>query len=744
MLHGGAPPSAIRAFALGFDEKESLVLRTLILTVLLAVAAVPAQSQTSQDSPEATQALRDFIHYVRIARYDAAVLRGQELLAMDLDPQAFADVVEGTDEIDRFLNAMGLAQRAEGQTELEETAAAIENLFNTGKLKRARNDDEITRNIALLGGNMRGRVLAEDRLIAAGEYAVPRLLNAYLYTDNRAVQVAASQVLTKLGQQAVMPLSVALDALSPEHQELVLKLLGQIPYRQSVPFIAELRASTDIPRVRDAASRALASLNASTAQHPGDAAWMYASLGEAYYDQRLDVTSFPGEDHQLVWTFNPEAPELSLSPRAVRTEVYHEIMAMRLAAASLRLAPQSPEALSLWIAANLRREIQNPDGYTDVFTESLGRGADYFAVAAGNSINQRVLARAIADRDTRLALRSIEAVARVAGGSTLWEGLNGSRPLVEAMLYPNRRVQYDAALAIGGALPTEAFPGDERVIPLLASAVRDADTRYAQILSTDQEIYQGVRTVLDTMGYQVLPRAASIEEARDAIAETPGLDLVVSVTTGALVEDLVDQVRGTPELAATPVLALVSRADAAGLAARFERNALASVRPISLRAKELRRAVEVLVEGASGGPITQQEAEQFAQRSLAVLRDIAITGGGSLDPSTATPALVLAMTDGSAADPMQVAGVLAELNNEQAQIALMDAALAADGADRTALLNLTSHSVKRFGGRLESRQIDRLVELVATSPDEEGTAAAALAGSLGLPNDRLLPLIIGN
>ncbi len=720
------------------------MLRMLILTVLLALAVVPAKGQTDPQAEQATQALRDFIHYVRIARYDAAVLRGQELLAMDMQAQAFTDVVEGSDELDRFVNAVALAQRAEGQTELEDTAAALESLFNTGKLNRARNDSEIARNIDLLGGNMRGRVLAEDRLLAAGEYAVPRLLNAFLYTDNRAVQVAASQVLSGLGQQAVMPLAVSLEALTPEHQELVLGVLANIEYRQSVPFIAKLRASTGSDRVRAAADRTLTALNASTAQQPGDAAWMFASLGEAYYNERLDVTSFPGEDFQLVWTFNAEAPELSLSPRAVRTEVYHEVMAMRLAAESLRLAPQSQEALSLWIAANLRREIQNPDGYTDVFTDSLGRSADYFAVASGNAISQRVLGRALADRDTRLALRAIDAVSNVAGGSTLWEGLDGTRPLVEAMLYPNRRVQYDAALAIGGALPVDAFPGDERVVPLLASAVRDADDRYAQVLANDQEVYQGVRAVLDQMGYKVLTRSADLSAARDAIAATPGLDLIVSVTTGPRVEELIDEVRGTPDLAATPVLALVSRADATSLAARYDRDALSSVRPISLRAQELKNAVEMLVENASGGPITQQEAQAFASRSLAVLRDLAITGGGSLDPAAATPALVNAMTNGSAADPMAVAGVLAVLDNDQAQVALMDQALASSGSDRVALLDLTSHSVRRFGGRLEARQIDRLVDLVASSPGDEGTAAAALAGALGLPNDRLLPLILGD
>jgi hypothetical protein len=140
----------------------------------------------------------------------------------------------------------------------------------------------------------------------------------------------------------------------------------------------------------------------------------------------------------------------------------------------------------------------------------------------------------------------------------------------------------------------------------------------------------------------------------------------------------------------------------------------------------------------------EEEAAAYAQRALTVLRDLAITGGGALDPTGAAAPLIGSMVDGSAGDPMQIAGVLAVINDASAQIALMDQALAMQGAERVALLELVTHSVKRFGGRLEDRQIDRLVGLVANSAGDEGTAAAALAGALGLPNDRLIPLILGD
>ena len=44
---------------------------------------------------------------------------------------------------------------------------------------------------------------------------------------------------------------------------------------------------------------------------------------------------------------------------------------------------------------------------------------------------------------------------------------------------------------------------------------------------------------------------------------------------------------------------------------------------------------------------------------------------------------------------------------------------------------------------LEQRQINRLIELASGTDETEATAAAALAGSLNLPNTTLLPLILG-
>ena len=57
------------------------------------------------------------------------------------------------------------------------------------------------------------------------------------------------------------------------------------------------------------------------------------------------------------------------------------------------------------------------------------------------------------------------------------------QPLLEALAYPDRRVQYEASLTLARALPPTAFNGDYRVVPLLASAVRTGAAAFVVVAS---------------------------------------------------------------------------------------------------------------------------------------------------------------------------------------------------------------------------------------------------------------------
>ncbi|HLO40015.1 MAG TPA: HEAT repeat domain-containing protein, partial [Phycisphaerales bacterium] len=479
------------------------LIRMVVLAAGTAIA-VPASLGQNAGTPPAnnrqaelaqSEQISDFLHFVRIARYDIAQGIGQELIRANIEPRAFAELVENSkDGVNRFQQTVARAMQV---PELEATAGALLRLYEQGKLSRARDPEQVAEAIRLLGGNTRrGQDFGRQRLIAAGEYAMPQLLPALTDAKNVSLQAQVGTLLVEMGRQAIIPLVTALPKLQPEQQERVLNTLGQIPYRTSLPYLYDLRDSTSSDLVRSAAERAIASVEG-TSGGMGTAD-LYVQLAENFYDRKSELTSFPGEDYQLLWTYDPG---LGLVMTPILTQVYYDAMAMRTTERALQLKSDNPEAVALWVASNFSREIRQPQGYANPVYGADRREAMYYAVAAGPSASQRVLARAMDDRDTQLARRAIASIERTAGGAGLWAGEGTRRPLLEALTFPNRRVQYEAALAIAAAQPSETFAGSDRVVPVLTGAIREASLRVAAVVAPDTESYQRIRRVLEGQGY---------------------------------------------------------------------------------------------------------------------------------------------------------------------------------------------------------------------------------------------------
>lgn len=692
-------------------------------------AAAPAANKVSD-----AELLRDFIHYVKVARYDVAGAMGDELLRRKISPADFVTLVETGDELGRFEDAVGRAMKV---GEIEATAGSLSKLYQTGKVAKARNPDEISKNIAMLVGPVRGKILARERLIPAGEYAMPQLLEAMLDRGNLALQAEATTVIRDMGRHAVTPLTTALPNLEPGQQEMVVDVLGAVGRRAAIPAIAELRSQTSVAGVKAACDRAIDRLGGAGA----DTSTLYTQLAEAYYSENTDLTCFPGEDHQLIWSFVKGG---GLSMQAIRTPVFNEAMAMRCAEKALNLNPANGNAVTTWVASNFSREIDTPENYQNPEYGANRREAMYYAVAAGPNVSQQVLARALTGRDTPLARKALAAVEKTAGNSVLVPTSGGSSALVDALSYPNRRVQYDAALAISAAAPAQPFPGSERVVPTLASAIRDAGTQYAVVIANDNESYQSVRKILEKSKYQVLPFGKTLADIAAPVSEAPGVDLVVIANLSAAKSgEVVGEIRSNSRTSAAPALILAPADSIGDLRNAYSRDRLVAVRSVAMGEETISKAAESLVQTGAGGGITGDEAKAFAGRSLAALRDLAVSGNQALKVEDASAALVGALANSKIANRSDVADVLARVGQPRAQIALADAALDASGSEQVLMLDKVTQSARRFGNMLESRHIPRLMEVASKGNGPEATAAAAAIGALGVSNTDLVPLITG-
>lgn len=731
-----ASPSATALIAAA--SFASLVLSVGTPATALAQTGAPA---ASDKRPDNASLLSDFVHYTRIANYELALSYGNELASHNLKNSDFVALIEGSGDVGLVEETLQRALRVQS---LEPVAASFIKAYETGKLERARNPEQITKNITLLTTTDRGRRIAEERLVFAGEYAMPQLLEAYLDRSNPNRSTACSRVIVSLGQQAVMPLCVALMKVAPTQQELLCDLLAQIPHKSSLPFLADLSAQTSSESVRTAARKAFDRVGGATTAEP---AALYRALAEGYYDERTDLTSFPGEENQLLWSYEPGAGLVMI---AIKTPVYHEAMAMSLAERAMTLESASggahSDTLALWVASNLSREIDSPAGYDNPVYHATGdharRTAEYFAVASGADVSQRVLARGLATRDTPLARRALAAVEKTAGVSSLLSE-SSAGPLVAALGYPNRRVQYEAALAIAAAAPSSPFSGSDRVVPILASTIRGATTQTAAVLANDPESYQSARAVLSKLGYSVMPQGRSLADLAAPMAEVPSVDLVVAVGVPAdRIPALLEDVRGNSKTLATPAFFLTDPQSYVSIRRRYASDNTVAIRQTGIAEAAITETVKQLVDSASGGPISQDQAAKYADRALAALRDLAVSNNQVLNVSEASLPLIAALPASTGDVKMRTAEILSRINQDRAQRSIMDAAVAAAGPERVALLSLVAESGKRFGNKLESRHITKLVEMAAKGPDDEATAAAALIGAMGLGNTELVPLIL--
>src|SRR5690606_39312413 len=119
------------------------------------------------------------------------------------------------------------------------------------------------------------------------------------------------------------------------------------------------------------------------------------------------------------------------------------------------------------------------------------------------------------------------------------------------------------------------------------------------------------------------------------------------------------------------------------------------------------------------GPVPEEEDHVFAARSLAALRDLAVSGNEVFDVGDAALPLIAALSERTGPVRLEIAEVLSRIPQKRAQVALGDAALGAEGDERISLLEKVASSSKRFGNMLERRQVARVVELAQIGEGQE-------------------------
>ena len=108
-------------------------------------------------------------------------------------------------------------------------------------------------------------------------------------------------------------------------------------------------------------------------------------------------------------------------------------------------------------------------------------------------------------------------------------------------------MQYEAALTLGDALPSEGFTGDNAVVPILASAVRTGNHSFAVVLAEDPEDVRINSEFLQNLGFDVIASGQNVQEINQLINQAVGVDLVlVRASTPDNARHTIADLRGFP------------------------------------------------------------------------------------------------------------------------------------------------------------------------------------------------------
>ncbi len=727
----------------------------IVLVLALTAGSVFAQRTDAPAGKEKLPALWDhFLHYILMARPDIAKSYGQAIIDAKPAPRDLYNL-SVKDEKGRAASSLILA-RGRSLKDLKSVIDKITAIIDAGALAVRTDPSEIERWIKMLGGTPRQFLEATSRLIDAGEYAIPQIINKLSNVKTTALlRERIVTVLPRLGGSkqgaagrvsVVRALSEALVIENAFVKETICRTLGKIGYPQAAPYLKELIEQKGLlDRTQNAAGGAL-SLCVGKVASTKPSAELFYDLSVKYYNRDESCNPDSRYDTANVWYWREG---LGLTYKVVPVSIFNEVYAMRAARKALEHDDEFEPAVVIWIAANLRKEA-NLKGAKDPTHSADRPGADFAALAAGAGYLQRVLAMAMKDGDIAVALAAIKALGRTTGAKNLVGTVaGGAQPLVSALTYPSRRVRYHAAKALATARPQKRFPGWHLVVPVLTEALRATGTPTAVLAHPDLEIRNKVKDLLRGNGCKVIDDAVfgkALHAARDA----GGADLVVlaSKITAPDVAKAIAALRAEAVFSRTPVIVIAPRGKIATM------KKLAGSDPLvvilcddddDLNAAGMAGAIKTASAKASGvAAMNDDEAAEWSIRAAKCMRLLATTNNPVYDLTGATRSLIASLPDKR--DPVRIASAqaLAQFRAAEAQRAIAALAVDVEASEqvRVAAYEALSESVRQFGNQLTEKQVQSVIaDVMVKGALAIRNAAAQAMGALALPSEKVKKII---
>ena len=467
-----------------------------------------------------------------MARYDLAADAGQKILDSGSDNSAILMSFEAVasrhnDTIDTWMlrwksiPVSDAVDRPAAQS-MRQVTAKLNDVINDGYAARRTDPNYILQTVIAMSEGSRAYDNNLPRLSQSGEVAVKVVLDVLRDPRQSQYHDTCRRILRDLGRKALNPLLAATEMKDFDTLVDVVSALGDLGYDSAIPYLARLAVAPEVPNaIHDASRKALyqIGLDRGSPVRPSD---LFYVLAEKCYYGKSDIPP-AGDKISYIWRWNDAN---GLERTQVPTAIFNDLLAMRACEYTLNLDPSSGRAVSLWLAANTKRESDLPTGAVDL-THKGDPDANYYNVSAGANYLNDALARATRDRNPAVALKLCESLRDITGQASM--AGNAITPLMQALYFPNRQVRYAAAFALAQSLPTHPFAGSDRVVPLLVEAVNQTSKPGVVVLApaaNDALNVGDLRDAVQSLGYPVVA-AGTPNSAAAAAISLPTVELII-------------------------------------------------------------------------------------------------------------------------------------------------------------------------------------------------------------------------
>jgi len=708
--------------------------RSAVLVSLLVIALTLslAESISPAQAPPAERYWKDLVHGIKVTRLELVRSNAQALLEESVPARQLYLLSAQTPDV-QYLFERG--RRLEGIADLiDKLAKKIEDGF----LSERSDPEQIASAIDMLSRSTRAYELGASRLAQSGEYAMPQLVQRLIDpSTSLLVRERIITVLPRLGREAIAPLAMVLRSEDQQLIQIAAAALGQMGYPTAAPYLKELLERQDLlEQTRQVVLAAVISTAGKSALEK-TAACLFYELAEKYYYQAESVMPTEQTLKANVWYWRKN---MGLDFYTVVREIFPDICAMRLSRRALELDPNYYPAVSLWLSAKIRRQVNLPPGAVDPTTLADEPSAAFYALAGSARYLQDVLQRAIGDGAHEVAMEAIGALSQTAGAKNLIRAVEGGvQPLVAALSSTNRDVRYLAALTLANALPREQFTGQDMVVRVLNEMLRLTGGRRALVISGDEQLGNILSDALRTKGFEVIDRPTPEQALTDA-RKTSGIDLILAAG-GPSPMQLHDTIRREPMLSSVPLLLVASQPVADGIARLPNTFVLVHEEP---QATDVAQAVEQATQSSSD-EITPEQARKWTILASEAIWLLGMTSNPVLDIGYTSQPLVELTGNPHADVILASARTLAVMPSSLAQQAVASVAVnqAVDKTVRIEVMDLLTGSLRRFGNNLTDEIADQFIAVVIESDEMElRESAAAVVGAMDLPSERIKDLIL--